>query len=296
MNKSKTILNVLILSIILWVATLLFYTDKISFKSLDNGSDIIEVINNHPQYDDGIYFGLAKEDSDYVNVKVSVHDRQIEDVQVLDYASEAEDAEKIIKHFPSLIVMANSPDIEGETLDSRPLIELIKASVRQALEQPAAIDQQVTPTTTAVTEDETTKVIEKTEETEETSNVEETSAESTSLEATNETNEITEEESSEEDDLATTIEPETTISNGKYTGKSKKDHHEVEVEVTLKDAQIKSIKFLNINSDQMAKNKTYQLISQSIINSNTTQLNLSQPTSLAEAIIEAVEDAINQSR
>lgn len=296
MNKSKTILNVLILSIILWVATLLFYTDKISFKSIDNGSDIIEVINNHPQYDDGIYFGLAKEDSDYVNVKVSVHDRQIEDVQVLDYASEAEDAEKIIKHFPSLIVMANSPDIEGETLDSRPLIELIKASVRQALEQPAAIDQQVTPTTTEVTEDETTKVIEKTEETEETSNVEETSAESTSLEATNETNEITEEESSEEDDLATTIEPETTISNGKYTGKSKKDDPKIEVEVTLKDAQIKSIKFLNINSDQMAKNKTYQLISQSIINSNSTQLNLNQPTSLAEAIIEAVEDAINQSR
>lgn len=293
MNKSKTILNVLILSIILWVATLLFYTDKISFKSFDNASNIIEVINNHPQYDDGIYFGFAKDDSDYVNVKVSVHDRQIEDVQVLDYASEAEDAEKIIKHFPSLIVMANSPDIEGETLDSRPLIELIKTSVRQALEQPAAIDQQVTPTTTEVTEDQTTEDI---KETEETSNVEETSTESTSLEVTSETTKTTEEESSEEDELTTTIEPETVITDGKYTGKSKIDHHEIEVEVTLKDEKIKAIKFLNVDSEQLAKNKTYQLISQSIINSNSTQLDLSQPTSLAQAIIEAVEDAINQSR
>ncbi|UUX34966.1 FMN-binding protein [Fundicoccus culcitae] len=125
-KKTKFVLEMIAVAIIIWILTVIVFTDQVSFRQAGDAEEVVTM----PEGDltDGTYTGQADGHNGPLEVQVVVENGEITAVDVLDHVETEGISDPALAEVPAAIVENNSTDVDtvsGATVSSEAIITAV---------------------------------------------------------------------------------------------------------------------------------------------------------------------------
>ncbi|MGO4936365.1 FMN-binding protein [Fundicoccus sp. Sow4_H7] len=153
-KKTKFVLELIAVSVIIWILTVIVFTDQVTFRSAINNEEVATMPTG--ELTDGTYTGEADGHNGPLKVEVVVENGAISAVNLLEHVESEAIADPAIDQIPQAIIDNNSTDIDsisGATVSSKAIITAVNN----------ALSGDASETTTVVTEESTEEPDEETQ-------------------------------------------------------------------------------------------------------------------------------------
>lgn len=133
-NKLSFILQLIFVSIVVWLLTTLLFTNEIVFNNSESETTQVDSLS------DGVFYGFAQGHNDVLEVEVTVENEEITQVIVSDHAESDGISDPAIEQIPTQIVESNSTAVDiisGATFTSEAIINAVNNALSEDYPDPS---------------------------------------------------------------------------------------------------------------------------------------------------------------
>lgn len=134
----KSLLKLVISSLIIWGVMVLVFSDKISIPNTNPKDEETTTLPADAVFKDGTYQGVGSGLNGDITLEVTIVDGKISTIKVLDHAETEDISDPAFDQIPAAIIAGNSIEVDavsGATYTSQGIVEAVKNALLESIEK-----------------------------------------------------------------------------------------------------------------------------------------------------------------